>query len=197
LNVFAYVRGDVVRVRARFSRDSPARDCRVQVFAAGELLRHTLRTDAGGECDFRPARAEELRVVAESADGHRGEFILLAADLAAIAPAGAGATAEGAALETAPASSAADPATPPATRAAGPPPSGGVEQELAALRRQLVRMQDQLADLREPPGVQARDVIDGLCVLLGVVGAATLAAYWLQRRRDGGGASPPGRTRPG
>ncbi len=153
LNVFAYVRGERIRVKAGFRRNSPARNCEVKVFATDGKLLHTLRTDAKGECDFRPAQITDLRIVANAGEGHQGEFYL----------------------------STGEPAPEPASRETASPND---TTDMQRLRGQIEAIQDQLAELRQPEGVRLQEVINGLCTLLGIIGASTLTWYFLQRRRE-------------
>jgi len=82
-NVFAWIDGDEVVVRANFgSRKKPAVDCTVRAFAPDETLLLELKTDARGECRFPIPQARELRIVVDAGPGHRCECRLNLADSA-------------------------------------------------------------------------------------------------------------------
>jgi len=73
-NVFAWIEGDEVVVRANFgSRKRPAMDCPVRVFGPDDALLLELRTDARGECRFPIPQVAELRVAVDAGPGHRCE----------------------------------------------------------------------------------------------------------------------------
>ncbi len=80
-NVFAWIDGDEVVVRANFgSRRKPAVDCPVRVSGPDDAPLLELMTDARGECRFPIPQARELRIVVDAGPGHRCECRLNLAD---------------------------------------------------------------------------------------------------------------------
>ncbi len=173
VNVFAWVEGDVVKVRANFGKRSrPARNCPVRVYGPdGELLLE-LRTDEKGECSFRPPRIVDLRIDVDAGEGHKKSFTLSVEDLAGLKPAAAAAGSK-ASGEFA------------VRPAAVQRELAGIRRELASMRAALTAMQRRLARIEEPRGVAMQDVINGLCAILGVTGGVTLTLYAVRRRRGG------------
>ncbi len=177
VNVFAWVEGDRVRVRANFGKRSrPAVNCPVHVYGPGGELLLKLQTDAKGECSFKPPKIAALRISIDAGEGHAKEFTLSREELAGLPP------------RRSP-----DPDAN-AKPASDPPRSSSDElaalrRELAAMRAALTAMQRKLAALEEPQDAKTQDVINGLCVILGLTGAVTLTLYAVKRRRNGTAAS--------
>lgn len=175
VNVFAWVEGDVVRVRANFGKRSrPARNCPVRVYGPGGGLLLKLRTDEKGECSFRPPRIVDLRIDVDAGEGHKKSFTLSVKDLAGLRPAAAAARSE-------PGSKASGELA--LRPAAAQRELAGIRRELASMRAAMTAMQRRLARIEEPRGVAMQDVVNGLCAILGVTGAVTLTLYAVRRRR--------------
>jgi nickel transport protein len=74
--------GDRITGRAYFAGGHPARGARIRVLTAdGERLT-TLTPDSDGAFGYQAKAARDLRIVAESADGHRAEWRIAASELA-------------------------------------------------------------------------------------------------------------------
>jgi len=150
LNVFASVENGRVKVEAYFSGGAKARNCGVLVYGAGGAERLKLKTDAAGEANFTPAKAENLTIVVETPDGHRGEYKMKAAELGA-----------------------SDIATGAVPSQAAEAPARGDDDEIANLRAELAALRAQLRELRKAQqNISTRDVIAGLGLILGLTALA-------------------------
>ncbi len=177
LRVFAWPEGDRINGETSFGHGRGAKDSPVKVLDAttGRVLL-TLRTDDKGNFSFPvPAHAgsrdQDLRIVVETGDGHRGEWLLKAADYLA-----------GTGEEPVPRPL-------PAETVDRPAPSPGkqisfseerlrtiigqeLDSRLAPIHRALARERE-----KRP---SARDILGGLGYIFGLAG---LAAWWQSRRR--------------
>ena len=161
VNVFASVENGRVKVEAYFSGGAKAKNCDVLVYGAGGAERLKLKTDAAGEANFAPAKAEDLKIVVETPDGHRGEYKMKAAELGA--------------------SDIARKAVP--SQAAEAPARDG--DETADLKAKLAALRAQLGEMRKAQdNISARDVIAGLGFIFGLT--ALCALLW-RKRSEGGG----------
>jgi nickel transport protein len=179
--VFATASGDTIHTESKFIPDTPVRQGKVMVLDAQtgqELL--TGQTDDQGKFSFKiPAQAAaqkmDLKIVTEAAMGHRGEWLLKAANYLA------GAQAPG---TPAPASA---PAAPSATATPAPAAAmaGTVNQQVLeaalnkVLERQLGPINEKLTDLTIHR-TTATDILGGIGYILGLFG---VAAYFMSKRQ--------------
>lgn len=209
LQLFAMAEGDRISGRAYFAGGHPARGAQIQVLtAAGELLA-TLTPDAEGAFAYRTEAARDLLIVAQSADGHRAEWPIAAAELS-----GAFAVSDSAA-EASPAAtlvpSSEVRAEPPdaAERARQAHPSASAQAAtgqvfsgrtellqatgrtaperldptvLAAIEQAVARQVRPLREAlaRRQAQAQLRDILGGIGYILGIAG---LGIWWTARRR--------------
>lgn len=165
LALFAAADRGGVAGQVSYAGGHPAGGLAVQVFAADGELRALLETDAEGHFVYRPSVAEDLRLVAQSADGHRAESRIDAAELAIAVDAAhpeAGSDASGPAAPCA-ASAELDAST---VRA--------IEQVVA---RQVQPLRAAIA--QSESRVRLQDVLGGIGYILGVTG---LWLWWRSRR---------------
>ena len=179
--VFAYAEGDTIFTESKFIPNDPMRQGKILVQDAktGQTLL-TGTTDEAGKFSFKiPSQAVaqkmDLKIVAEAAMGHRGEWLLKAANYlggaqAASTPAPAAATPAPAATVT---------PTPAAAK------SGTVDQQALeaalnkVLERQLAPINEKLTDLTIHR-TTLPDILGGLGYILGLFG---LAAYFMSKRQ--------------
>lgn len=186
--VFAYAEGDTIHTESKFIPDTPVRQGKVMVLDAKtgkELL--TGQTDDKGKFSFvipAEARAErmDLKIVAEAAMGHRGEWLLKADSYLA-----GGKSAAAPAAKTA----SPPPETPVTAAPAAPPPvaPGGKAPEVnqqalegilnQALERQLAPVKEMLTELTVHRTSLA-DILGGIGYILGFFG---LWAYFQSKRK--------------
>ena len=176
VNIFAWVEGDAVLVECSFRRDSPVRAGTVTVFDAvtGRALLEGKTSDKGRFSFPVPPEAREghgLRLRISAGEGHQNEWLMDAAEFAALAPASPARSAP-----------AATPAPAPEEQGARRTPAL-TEEEFralvdAALESRLGPIRRELAALRDD-GPSLRDVIGGLGWIMGIVGAGL---YFARRR---------------
>jgi len=173
LKVFASVEDDTVSGHAYLSGGGRAHQVPVQVLAPDgtELLRAV--TDEQGRFSFNAPRRCDLRLVVDSGDGHRGEWIIRAAELPSDLTAWDGDEAAPAVV---------------ATRAASAPTGDApmdsvrvlIREELGPLEARIARLAEDIESAREE--IRLRDVLAGLGYLLGGAG---LASWWMKKRARG------------
>ncbi|HZF61332.1 MAG TPA: cobalamin biosynthesis protein CbiL [Desulfovibrio sp.] len=195
VNIFAWTEGDQVVAECGFNGGNKVKQGQVVVYdaATGAKLQEG-RTDDQGVYRFPvPAegKAHGLRIVVKAGEGHQNEWMMDAAELAAIqtptTPARAAETKDSAqaAEKTSPATQAVSTATPGAKGAAAPTPSAvGVSSgELqtivnAALDAKLGPIRRELAEMRvSRPGFS--EIFGGIGWLVGLAG---IALYFKGRR---------------
>ncbi len=174
LYVFApSITGATIHGRAYFPGDVPAQkiDVIVRDPAGGELGRTT--TDDEGNFTFTAGKRVDHYLVAETPDGHSGQYIVRAAalpdSLPADVPAGSGG------------SQVASPATDHASR----PAAAGKEDEPTVVRDQLTELGKQVDLLRQQvydseERLRLRDILGGIGFIFGLAG---LALYMKARQR--------------
>jgi nickel transport protein len=180
--VFAYAEGDTIFTESKFVPNNPVRQGKIEVQDAktGQTLL-TGTTDDQGKFSFKippeaVAQKMDLKIVAEAAMGHRGEWLLKAANYLGGAQKAAGTPAH-AAASGAPAATAA-----PAPAAAK---SGTVDQQALeaalnkALERQLAPINEKLTDLTIHR-TTLTDILGGIGYILGFFG---VVAYFLGKRQ--------------
>jgi nickel transport protein len=181
--VFAYAEGDTIFTESKFIPDTPVRQGKVMVLDAKtgkELL--TGQTDEAGKFSFKiPAQAAaqkmDLKIVAEAAMGHRGEWLLKAANYLGGVQAAPASTPAPAAAAPAPAAT-----TTPAAPAAK---TGNVDQQALdaalnkALERQLAPINEKLTELTIHR-TTLTDILGGIGYILGFFG---LWAFFQSKRQ--------------
>ena len=81
IDIMAWVEGDKVFTESYFSRKIKVIDGHIKVYApSGEQLLEG-KTDANGIFSFKIPQETELRIVLESAMGHRAEYVLKADEI--------------------------------------------------------------------------------------------------------------------
>ena len=76
LNVFAFEEAGEVRVEVYSSRGVKAKGATVRVLGADDAELLSVKTDVAGTCRFARPAPGALKIVAQTADGHRAEFLL-------------------------------------------------------------------------------------------------------------------------
>jgi nickel transport protein len=179
--VFAYAEGDTIFTESKFVPNNPVRQGKILVQDAktGQTLL-TGTTDDQGKFSFKiPAQAAaqkmDLKIIAEAAMGHRGEWLLKAANY--LGKGQAAGTPAPAALAPTPAAT----ATPaPAAAKAGSVDQQALEAALnKALERQLAPINEKLTDLTIHR-TTLPDILGGIGYILGLCG---VAAYFLSKRQ--------------
>ena len=178
--VFAFAEGDTIHTESKFVPNDPVRQGKILVLEAKtgqELL--TGHTDDQGKFSFKiPAEAAaqkmDLKIVAEAAMGHRGEWLLkadgyLPGAKVAVAPSPAAALA---------------PAAPPSPATPGSKAANVDQQALEAalnkaLERQLAPINEKLTELTIHR-TSLSDILGGLGYIVGFFG---LWAYFQSRRK--------------
>ena len=185
LNVFAAAEGRRIQGEVYFSGGAKAADVPVTVTnPAGDVLAE-LRTAPDGSFSYEATAAVAQHIVAETLDGHRGEWQVTAAELAGAF------SAPSAAVDTP--DSQPNALVPHGTKSAAPQsteasPGTGPELDAAlaaAIERAVAR---QVRPLREEAlaardAVQFRDVLGGIGYIIGLAG---LGLWWQCRRTRGG-----------
>jgi len=173
LSLFAWTEGTTIRGEAYFIGGGRVRNAKVEVRDASGRRIGEATTDTEGRFQFVASRRAEHRFVLATADGHRAECIVRAADLPASLP--------GPAVRAKPTTPPPIPATRPMTQPASAPVAGRGEFPAALRReiRQAVRRELTAHEQR----TRLRDVIGGIGWILGLAGLAAL----LRRRRAGQG----------
>lgn len=182
VTVFAWVAGDTVFVESKFSGGRPAKNAPVEVYdPSGNLLIKDV-TDQQGGFSFPVPSKTGLRIVVRAGMGHRGEWVVPAADLAGSSP-----------TDAAPpvAAVSGQPADEPSRRASGAnrpsaasgAPAGPTAAEIEtavenAMDKKLAPVLKMLAESKKT-GPDLRDILGGLGYIVGLVG---LAAYLTYRR---------------
>jgi nickel transport protein len=173
VNVFAYVEGNTCHVEGYFSRSRPAQNATVEVFdPSGKKLLEG-KTDAEGNFAFPVTEKNGLRIVLTASLGHKGVFVLTAADT-------------GGALETSPPSGKEPPMVPSAKPSGAnlPPVDVGTLQRMidASLEKRLRPLYAEVSKIAEEKSeVSAREVFAGFGYIVGIFG---IAFYIAARRRE-------------
>jgi len=181
--VFAYAEGDTIFTESKFIPNDPVRQGKIEVLDAktGQTLL-TGTTNDQGKFSFKIpdqaiAQKMDLKIVVEAAMGHRGEWLLKAANYLTGAHT-AGIPAAGPAATPAPSATAAPAAAPAAT--AGTINQQGLEAALnKVLERQLGPINEKLTDLTIHR-TTLPDILGGIGYILGLFG---VAAYFLSKRQ--------------
>lgn len=174
LYVFAQVDGTTIRGRAYFPGDVPAQKSDVIARdAAGRELGRTT-TDDEGKFTFAARERVDYHLVAETPDGHGGQYIVHAEELSDNLPSKVSLTDSGS-------QSVSQPTDHAGTAAASPGKENeplAVEVQLAELRKQIQALRQQVFDSDER--LRFRDILGGVGFILGLAG---VAFYMKARRR--------------
>ncbi len=167
LQVFAFADGARIEGSAYFAGGGAATGARISILdPAGKVLAEPV-PDGEGNFSYQAQAPADHLVVAETGEGHRAQWRVGAAELAAAFPGTAAPTG-------APA--------PPGPAAAQAPTTAGTDEALLALIEQAVGRQ--IGPLRQElmaaqERARLRDILGGIGYILGVAG---LAAWWRSRR---------------
>lgn len=180
--VFAWVEGDTVYTESKFSGGKPVHKGEIRVTTTdGELLLIG-ETDENGEFSFKIPRKSALRIELIAGMGHKGEWVVPEAEVAAgVAPRSepkTGGESEGAETEDAKPASTGNAPSPNALTPRGPT----ADEIEAAMERAVTRVLDRkLAPLTRKlsemadPGPTLGDVMAGLGYIFGLAGVWVLA----------------------
>lgn len=204
LYLFAGADGRTIEGRVYYAGGRPAAQAEVSVRGADGTPLAALEPDGDGAFSYQARAPEDHLLVAETADGHRAQWPVSAAELAPgfvdrSADRSSSAMASAPATSSPPVSAAEDDAAskraPEAAcaEAAGQPSAAWDEAALiAALERAVARqvrpLREELAEARSRAAL--RDLLGGLGYLFGLAG---IGLWWRVRaeRRAAGGASRP------
>jgi len=145
--VFAYAEGDTIHTESKFVPDTPVRQGQIQVIdKKTDQVLLTGKTNDQGKFSFKipeaaAAQKMDLRIVAEAAMGHQGEWLLKASSYLPGAKAGTAAPSSGGSPAAAPVPAA------PETKAAEVDPRLLEEVVNKAVKRQLAPVKEMLAEL--------------------------------------------------
>lgn len=165
LKVFATAEGRTIEGYVYFPGGGRGRNLQVLFLGPdGTRLGETV-ADTDGRFRYEAASAVDHRVVVDSGDGHRGEFLVRAAELGGAPPASAGSAPATTAVEDIPDA-----------------PAGAADAALEqlvdrAVARHVRPLREQLEGYEEK--VRLHDVLGGLGWILGLFGLAA----WLHARR--------------
>ncbi len=168
LNVFASAEGKTIRGKAYFQGGAPARNVTVTAFGpTGEAVART-KTDDAGRFFIEADKRGDYRLLAETVDGHGGEYTLRESALPNDSPAPAG--------SARPLPETASPTMADAT------PASASGEELAALRAEVVHLEEQL--LAYEDRIRLTDILGGVGYIVGITGAAYYYLGTRRRRND-------------
>jgi len=182
--VYAWVEGGAVKVRANFGRRSrPAKGCPVEVRDGAGMLLLELRTNERGECSFRPPRRCALHIKVNAGEGHIAKCVLAVADLGGVLT---GKSRDEAGV--APGEEKRAPSSGSGAAGGDGDGDGDISGQLSGIREALAGVQRRLAEVEQRRREEGRfqSVVNGLCALLGITGAATLTLYLVRRRKEKG-----------
>lgn len=178
LNLFATTEGDVIQGRVYFSGGGAATGVPILAVGADGATQARAIATADGHFVLTVGQRQDYRLIAETADGHRAEFRIAAAELPASLPTAAAVHAVSSTAPSLVKSVAAPPLEPPLD---GDRVPALIE---AAVARQLAPLREQLAAYQTE--TRWRDVLGGIGYILGLTG---IAAFLLARRRQRPGDS--------
>jgi nickel transport protein len=168
IRVFAFADGDRIEGSAYFAGGEAASGARIRVLDAQGGLLAELEPDGEGAFSLQARAPVDHLVVAETADGHRAEWRVRAAEL-------------GPGFKAPPAQPGGVPGDAAARPFAGPAADPGLESLIEqAVARQVRPLREELIAAQARAGV--RDVLGGIGYILGVAG---LLAWWRSRRPPG------------
>jgi nickel transport protein len=175
VHIFAWADGERICSESYFSKSNRVRDGEaLMADAQGRILAQSRTDEQGLACFPLPDKARDLTFTILAGPGHKGEFLLRAADLAASFP------------PSAPSPDSPSPAAAPET-ALTRSPSSSREDEEARLRllvsrelqRQLAPVLQTLAEIKESKDPGLSEILGGIGWILGVAALA----QWIALRR--------------
>ena len=172
LKAFGFAEGAAIHGSVYFSGNVAAQGVRIQVFDPDGALLAETTSDDDGRFTITARRRVDHRIVADSGDGHRAEYIVPAHELPPALPGPATSATSGAAQAT-------EPADPPAGVSAGVGPPAELEGMIErTVARQVGPLREQLDAFEHR--VRWHDVLGGLGYILGITGIGC----WLIARRN-------------
>ncbi len=186
LSVFAWPEGGEIRGEVKFNGGRKAKNIQIAVQNAADqaVLAETVCDENGAFRFPLPEQAltakPDLLIVANSGEGHRGEWRLAATEYTPAVPAGAVSTGSTATAAAAAAASSPEPAQPQAAA-----PSAGLSEEqlrrivAEEMNRSLSPVRQSIAESLDPEPT-LRDILGGIGWLIGLAGLAA----WAQSRRS-------------
>ena len=185
--IYAWAEGANLCAESYFSENDKVRGGAVTMRdAAGAVLAESPTDEAGRVCFSAPEKATALRFVVDAGQGHRAEYTMPEAEVAAAV---AAVPAKATATESAENGGAAQPAAP----SAAPSPSLNEDRLRELIREelqiQLTPLRQTLAQATAPKQPGLREIIGGLGWIAGL---AALAHFAMSRRKNGknGGDAP-------
>lgn len=184
VTIFAWVEGDTVHSRSKFSGGKCVKHGTVAVYDREENLLLQGETDENGGFSFKIPGKTELKVVLKASMGHSAEWTIPAEEIQ-----GVGEAPVGTRHEAPPEAEARDQQTPDEARGGTEAPlavTGGLSREAVqkivddSLDRKLAPLVGMLADSLDR-GPKMSDVIGGIGYIFGLVG---VALYFLNRREN-------------
>lgn len=173
IKIFASAEGRTIAGRVYVVGGGAARGVIVRVFGADGKKVGEAKTDEAGRFTVEAAGRGDHRLVVNTPDGHRAEFIITAAELSGGAPE-RGATMPAATGSIARRPTEAPPATPPCHDL----PEPAVSERLRLLQEQIRRLREEIESARGE--TRLRDILGGIGYLTGVAG---VVFYFLGARR--------------
>ncbi|MBK1649767.1 hypothetical protein CKO36_14460 [Rhabdochromatium marinum] len=179
LRVFATAEGAWIQGQVYYAGGGAAHHAQVHIYDQANAVVAELTPDAAGEFRWQAEAPQSYRIVADTGEGHRGEWTLAASELASAFPSPEPILQSPSAAQTSPSDDDAPAVLDPKSAASAIGCSGAaldarIEQALARqlrpLREDLARAEDRLA---------LRDLLGGIGWIFGVTG---LALWWRGRR---------------
>lgn len=169
LKAFGFAEGTTIHGSVYFSGNVAAQGVRIQVFAPDGALLAETTSDDDGRFTITAGHRVDHRIVADSGDGHRAEYVVPADELPPALPGPATSVPSGA-----------TPADPTASAVGSVRPSSAETEEMVerAVARQVGPLREQLDAFADQ--VRWRDVLGGLGYILGITGIGC----WLIARRN-------------
>ena len=169
LKAFGFAEGTAIHGSVYFSGNVAAQGVCIQVFDPDGALLAETTSDDDGRFTITAGRRVDHRIVADSGDGHRAEYVVPAHELPPALPGPATSVASGAA-----------PADLPASAVGSTRPFSAETEEMVerAVARQVGPLREQLDAFADQ--VRWRDVLGGLGYILGITGIGC----WLIARRN-------------
>lgn len=175
VNVFGYVEGSMVQGEGYFPGGGKAKSSKVELFDnSGKLLAQTKTDDQGAFKLKIPQAKPPLKLVITASMGHKGQYLLTAADLGKESQAATKAMVSQKAKES-------DKATGQANIAAVSLDEKQIKEIVTqALEEKLAPLQAQIARMNAERAIGVADVVGGLGYIMGLLG---LAAYMNSRKK--------------
>jgi hypothetical protein len=170
LFVFATVRGKMIEGEVYYQGGDPAPDINVAIIGPGDTTLEETKTDQEGLFRFEPRWRIDHRLAANAGFGHRFEYVVPAAELPPDLPSYV--SGDATSLPASTGTSPSEPSrSPPSDSLDSPAEIEALNQQIAALRRDLDRWKAQL---------RMQDILGGIGYILGVMG---LTSYLLRKRK--------------